>query len=157
MTRKKLTSIIFVFLCAYCSLCVAVSYAGDREQAFDILDAWTSVRWGEDNIAWVVYYPEELVDPWVRSEAEKRNMRPEQAEELRKSFSDELRIGSATAVLLSVHGYGASPINLSPASKNIVLIDSSGKRVSPIVYEKKTGQPNFGTCAGIYFFSASER
>jgi hypothetical protein len=151
MKRKKLTKVVFVFLCVCYSLRAAAN-ASDRDKAFDILDAWTCVRWGEDNIAWVVHYPEELVDPWVRSEAEKQKMRPEQAEELRKSFSDELRMGSATAVLLSVYGYGASPINLSPAGKNIVLIDSSGKRASPIAFEKKLDNPISGLVQGFIFF-----
>jgi len=153
MTRKKITATIFILVCAFCwSRAQNVSYADDRDKAFDILDAWTCVRWGEDNIAWVVYYPEELVDPWVRSEAEKQKLRPEQAEELRKSFSEELRMGSATAVLLSVYGYGASPVNLSPMGKNIVLIDSSGKKVSPIVFEKKLDDPISGLVQGFVFF-----
>jgi hypothetical protein len=126
--------------------------AGGRATAFGILDSWTCVRWGEENIAWVVHYPEELVDPWVRSEAEKRKLRPEQAEELRKSFSEELRIGSATAVLLSVHGYGTNAVNLSPAGKNFALIDSSGRRVSPIAFEKKLDGPILGLVQGFIFF-----
>jgi len=145
--------VIIIFLSAFClSISCCVFPAADRETAFDILNAWTCVRWGEDNIAWVVHYPEELVEPWIRSEAEKQKMRPEQMEELRKSFSDELRIGSATAVLLSVYGYGGSPINLSPVGQNIVLINSSGKRVSPIVFEKKLDSPISGLVQGFVFF-----
>jgi hypothetical protein len=79
-------------------------------------------------------------------------MKPEQAEELRKSFGDELRIGSATAVLLSVYGYGAAPIDLSPMSKNIALIDSSGNRVNSIVFEKKLDSPIAGLVQGFVFF-----
>jgi hypothetical protein len=138
--------------CVVLTICAQMSYAGERGKAYDILDSWTCVRWGEDNIAWVVHYPEELVDPWVRSEAERQRMSSEQAEELRKSFSDELRIGSATAVLLSVYGYGASPVSLTPMSKNIVLIDSSGDRVNPIVFEKKLDSPISGLVQGFVFF-----
>ncbi|MDR3075891.1 MAG: hypothetical protein LBU26_01220 [Synergistaceae bacterium] len=153
MARRNAMRAVFavlsaVFSCAAWNMC----YADDRKTAFDILDAWTCVRWGEDNIAWVVHYPEELVDPWVSSEAEKQKLRPEQADELRKSFSEELRIGSATAVLLYVYGYGASPVNLSPMGKNIALIDSSGKRVSPIVFEKKLDGPISGLVQGFIFF-----
>jgi hypothetical protein len=88
----------------------------------------------------------------VRSEAAKYKLRPEQAEELRKSFSDELRIGDATAVLLSVYGYGASPVNLSPMGKNIALIDSAGNRVTPVVFEKKLDSPISGLVQGFVFF-----
>jgi hypothetical protein len=134
------------------SIVCGVSRAADRDIAFDILNEWTCVRWGEDNIAWVVHYPEELIEPWIRSEAEKQRMRPDQMEELRKSFSEELRIGSATAFLLSVHAYGASPINLSPLGQNIVLIDSSGRRIKPIVFEKKLDDPISGLMQGFIFF-----
>jgi hypothetical protein len=137
-------------------LLAGASLAGDREAAYGILNVWTCVRWGEDNIAWVVHYPEELVDPWVRSEAERRKMRPEEIEELRKSFSDELRMGAATAVLLSVYGYGASPVSLAPIGQNVVLIDSSGRRVSPIVFEKKLDSPISGLSQGFVFFPLQE-
>lgn len=153
MSRHKAKCIALICLSFFClGIACGVSRAAERDDAFDILNAWTCVRWGEDNIAWMVHYPEELVEPWIRSEAEKQKMRPEQMEELRKSFSDELRIGSATAVLLSVHGYGASPVNLSPVGQNIVLIDSSGRRVKPIVFEKNLDNPISGLVQGFIFF-----
>jgi hypothetical protein len=79
-------------------------------------------------------------------------MKPEQTEELRKSFSDELRIGSATAVLLSVYAYGSAPVSLSPMSKNIALMDSAGNRISPIVFEKRLDSPISGLVQGFVFF-----
>ena len=157
MFRHKAKCVILICLSVFClNACGGVSPAADREAAFDILDAWTCVRWGEDNIAWMVHYPEELIEPWVRSEAEKQRMRPEQMEEFRKSFSDELRIGSASAFLLSVHGYGASPVDLSPMGDNIVLIDSSGRRVRPIVFERKLDDPIYGLVQGFVFFPLQE-
>ena len=149
---EKIRRALFLLLAAWSVMFVSASFADDRDDVFDILDAWTCVRWGEDNIAWVVHYPEELVEPWVRSEAARRNMRPEQTDELRKSFSDELRMGSATAILLSVYGYGAERTNLAPMAKNIVLIDSSGKRIAPIVFEKKLDSPISGLTQGFVFF-----
>jgi hypothetical protein len=149
---KKLSRVLFLFQAVWSIAFAAVSFANDRDDVFDILDAWTCVRWGEDNIAWVVHYPEELVEPWVRSERARQNMRPEQTDEIRKLFSDELRMGSATAVLLSVYGYGASQTNIAPADRNIVLIDSSGKRISPIVFEKKLDDPISGLVQGFVFF-----
>ena len=133
-----------------------ISSAADGETAFDILNAWTSVRWGEDNIAWLIHYPEELVEPWVRSEAERQRMRQEQIEEFRESFTEELRIGSATAFLLSVHAYGASPVNLAPMGENIVLINSSGRRIRPIVFERRLDDPIFGLVQGFIFFPLQE-
>ncbi|MDR3164877.1 MAG: hypothetical protein LBU13_04805 [Synergistaceae bacterium] len=149
---KKLRGVLFLLVIVCLAMHEGVSFADDRDDVFNILDAWTCVRWGEDNIAWIVHYPEELVEPWVRSEAARYNMRPEQTDEIRKSFSDELRIGSATAILLSVYGYGAAQTNLAPMAKNIVLIDSAGKRIAPIVFEKKLDNPISGLMQGFVFF-----
>jgi hypothetical protein len=128
------------------------SRADDRKDALALLDQWTSIRWGDDNLTWVVHYPDEFVDLWVRSEAEKGRMTPQQADEYRKSFTDELRTGAATAVLLSVHAFGQNPINLAPLAKNISLVDSSGKRSSPIAFEKKLDGPLNGLVQGLVFF-----
>jgi hypothetical protein len=135
---------------------VSDASAGSREEAIEILDRWTSFRWGEGNLAWVVHYPDELVDPWVNAESEKRRLRPDQAEEYRRMFVSELRIGSATPVMLSIHSLGETPLNLSPLSKNVVLIDSSGKRVSPIVVEKRLDSPISGLAQGLIFFPKQE-
>ncbi len=124
----------------------------ESDRALRILDRWTSLRWGDGNLAWVVHYPAELVDPWVRSEAKKRKLRPDQTEAYRKSFEDELRIGSATASMLSVYVFDQNPLKLSPLSKNIVLIDSSGRRIPPIVFEKKLDNPLKGLVQGFVFF-----
>ncbi|MDR1916583.1 MAG: hypothetical protein LBQ58_08425 [Synergistaceae bacterium] len=147
---------IFAFALIYCVLsfnvCVLTSNADDRDTALEILDNWTSIRWGVDNLAWIVYYPEELVDPWVNSEAEKQRLRPEQIEAYRKSFTDELKIGSATTVMLSVQAMGPTPLNIAPLSKNIVLIDSSGNRAAPIAFEKRLDGPMSGLVQGFIFF-----
>lgn len=124
----------------------------DRDASLEILNRWTSIRWGEDNLAWVVYYPEELVDPWVRAEAEKRRLRSDQADAFKKAFVDELKIGAATPILLSVHVFGPTPLDLSPLANNIALVDSSGKRYSPIVIEKKLDSPLSGLVQGFVYF-----
>lgn len=126
--------------------------ANDRDKAFEILDDRTSFRWGDDNLAWVVHYPEELLDPWIKSETERRGLRPDQAEAYKKSFSDELRMGSATAVLLSVQAFGPDPIKLFPAADNIALVDSSGKRVKPMVFERVLDSPMTGLVQGFVYF-----
>ena len=76
ISPTKLRRVLFFLLIAWLAALEAVSFAAARDDVFDILDSWTCVRWGEDNIAWGVHYPEELVEPWVRSEAARQNMRP---------------------------------------------------------------------------------
>ena len=150
-SRRVLLTVIlaFVFLSLAAPLRVD---AGDSDEAFAILDKWTSTRWGDDNLSWVVHYPKELVEPWVRAEAEKRKYRADQTDKYRKAFEDELKIDSSSAFLLSVHAYGAAPLKLAPLSQNIVLIDSSGKRIKPIAYEKKLDNMLSGLVQGFVFF-----
>ena len=126
--------------------------ANNREDALRILDEWTSLRWGDDNMAWVVHYPDELVDPWIAAEAERRRLRPDQAEAYRKAFTDELRIGAATAVMLSVQAFGPEPIKLAPVSENVVLIDAAGNRIKPMVFEKALDNPLMGLVQGFIYF-----
>jgi hypothetical protein len=132
------------------------AFADERRDALLLLDKWTAIRWGDDNVAWVVYYPDEFVDLWVKSEAVKRRLRPDQAEEYRKSFAGELRTGSATAVLFSVHAFGQSSVSIAPLAKNIALIDSSGRRIPPMVFEKKLDSPLNGLVQGLVFFPRQE-
>lgn len=124
----------------------------EQDKALEILDSRTSSHWGEDNLVWVVHYPEGLVDPWVKTQAEKRKLNAEQTEQYRKTFMDELKVGSATAVLLSVHSYSGTPLKLAPIAKSVTLIDSSGRRIPPMVYEKKLDNPISGLAQGFVFF-----
>jgi hypothetical protein len=140
-----LTSIAVIFA-------LSTAVADDRGEALLMLDEWTAIRWGDDNLTWVVHYPEEFVALWVKSEAERQRMRPDQEQGFRKAFMDELRTGSATAVMLSVHAFGQSPLSIAPLSKNIVLIDSLGRRVSPIAFDKKLDGPLNGLVQGFVFF-----
>lgn len=126
--------------------------ADDQQTALEILDAWTSLRWGDGNVTWVVHYPEELVAPWVNTEAERRGLGAAEKEAYRKAFVDELRIGSTTAIMLSIHAFGANAVNLSPLAQNIVLIDNSGKRIRPMVVEKKFDAPISGLVQGFVYF-----
>ena len=130
--------------------------AGNMDDAIEILDRRTSFRWGDGSLAWVVHYPDELVDPWVNAESEKRRLRPDQAEEFRRMFVNELRIGPTTPIMLSILYHGAPSLNLSPLSKNIVLIGSSDKRVSPIAVDKKLDGPISGLVQGFIFFHKQE-
>ena len=47
-----------------------------QQKVSNILDKWTVFRWGTDNLAWLVHYPEELVDPYVQLETARRKLKP---------------------------------------------------------------------------------
>lgn len=151
MSHKLLLSLLLMVALSFFASPVPVE-ADESSEAYAILDKWTSARWGDDNLSWVVHYPKELVEPWVRAESERRKYRADQAEKYRKSFEDELKIDSSSAFLLSVHAYGANPLKLAPLSQNIALIDSSGRRVKPIAYEKKLDNTLSGLVQGFVFF-----
>lgn len=131
---------------------VASLAASQRDASIEILNQWTSIRWGDENLAWVVYYPESLIDPWVGAEAERQRMRPDQIAAFRAAFVDELRFGAATPILFSVQVLSSKPLSLSPLADNVALIDSTGKRVRPMVIEKALDSPMQGTVQGLIFF-----
>lgn len=133
------------------SIC-CIAAADERRQALDILDRRTSVRWGDDNVAWVVCYPDDFAELWIKSEARKMKMKPEQEAEYRKTLTGELRTGAATTVMLSVHAFAQNPVSIAPAGKNISLISSSGKRLAPIAFEKKLDGPISGLTQGFIYF-----
>ncbi len=152
LRRKTVLSAVLFVLFLVSVFVPSASASPEQDKALEILDSRTSSHWGEDNLAWVVHYPEGLVEPWVKAQAAKRKLNAEQTEQYRKSFTDELKVGAATAILLSVHSYGGAPLKLAPISKNVTLIDSSGKRISPMVYEKKLDNPIGGLMQGFVFF-----
>lgn len=123
-----------------------------RDRSLEILNRWTSIRWGEENLAWVVYYPESLIDPWVSAEAERRRFRADQTAAYRAAFVDELRIDSTTPILLSVQVLGSKPVNLSPLADHIWLVDASGRKIRPMVIEKNLDGPLQGFAQGLIFF-----
>ena len=156
MSPSRRASRVFRAALALIALAIAPASADDRGDALAMLDRRTALRWGDDNLAWVVHYPGAFVDLWVKSEAARQRMTTQQEEAYRKSFSDELRAGSATAILLSVHAFGQAPLSLAPLSKNIALIDASGRRVSPVAFEKKLDSPLSGLMQGLVFFPLQE-
>lgn len=127
-----------------------------QQKVSDILDKWTVLRWGTDNLAWLVHYPEELVEPYVQLEAVRRKLKPKQVDEYRKAFRDELRIGAATGFMLSVHVFGREPVRLAPISETVLLVDASGRGIKPISYEKKLDLPMIGLVQGFVFFKKQE-
>jgi hypothetical protein len=157
LPNKHKTSAVKIF-CAFLVVITSLAalsfplYANDRGEALALLDKWTSIRWGDDNLTWVVHYTDEFAELWVKSEASRQRMTQAQEDAYRKSFTGELRTGDATAILLSVHAFGQSPLSIAPLAKNIALVDSSGKRISPIAFEKKLDGPLNGLMQGLVFF-----
>jgi Predicted membrane protein len=143
--------LLCLFLLLPPSLCAPAS-ADERGEVFQILDRRTALRWGEDNIAWVVHYPEALVEPWVASEAKRRGLNAQQTDAFRESFKKDLRLESTTAVMLAVHAFGPNPLQLAPLRDNVVLIDSSGNRVAPVAFEQVLDNPLSGLVQGLVFF-----
>lgn len=142
---------VCLMLCALFCVCGAEA-SSYRDQSLEILNQWTSIRWGEENLAWAVYYPESLIEPWVRADAERRRLRADQIDAARAAFVDELRIGSASPILLTIQVFGTKPVDISPAIEKISLIRSDGSRVRPIVIEKRLEAPISGNVSGLIFF-----
>lgn len=130
----------------------ALPAQSDRDISLEILNKWTSIRWGEENLAWVVYYSESLIDPWVKAEVSRRKMRPDQAVSYRNAFVDELRIDSTTPILFSIQIFGNDRPAITPLSEHIALIDSTGRRIKPMVIEKNLETPMQGLTQGLVFF-----
>lgn len=139
---------------AYCLLSYpfAAFASPDQEKVLEILDRWTSFRWGDNNLTWVIHYPDEVVEPLVREEGKRQKMTTEQLERYRKTFKEDLKIDVATPIMVSVHAFGKTPLRLNPVAQSIVLIDSTGKRVFPFVFEKKLDAPLNGLVQGLVFF-----
>ena len=121
-------------------------------QVSGVLDRWTSFRWGQDNLAWVVHYPEELAEPWVKLEAQRRGFGPEETASYRRSFRQELQFDRSEAFLLTVQSFGGEPLRLSPLSKTVALVDARGRAVAPVRYEKRLDLPLTGLVQGFVFF-----
>ncbi len=151
---KGLAAAFFVLLFFWGGLAQAQETAADdlEGEVSRILDRSTVFHWGADSLVWIVHYPRELEDPWVRLEAKRNKMNAQQAEEYRKQFAKDLRSDTTDAFVLSVHAFGASPLNLAPLSKNVALITADGKRVPPVSYEKKLDAPLAGLTQGFVFF-----
>ena len=117
-----------------------------------ILERWTAAHWGQDCFVWVVHYPEELIAPWVESEALRANMTDSQRENFRKNFISELKLDTSETFLVSVYSFGARPVNLSPVKDNITLLAASGERINPVKFDSRLETPSSGVVQGLVFF-----
>jgi hypothetical protein len=121
-----------------------------------ILERHTAFRWGEDCLIWVVHYPEELVDPWVRLEAAKRGFSAADAATYKQSFLRDLRMGDSEPVLLTVYQFGGSPLSLAPLSEHFALVNDRGERFIPSSYDDSFDEALSGVVQGLVFFPRQE-
>jgi|UPI0004B9C101 hypothetical protein len=121
-----------------------------------ILERYTAFRWGEDCLVWVVHYPEELVDPWVRLEAAKRGFSAADAATYKQSFLRDLRMGDSEPVLLTIYQFGGSPLSLAPLSEHLALVNDRGERVAPSSYDESFDGVLSGVVQGLVFFPRQE-
>ncbi len=144
---------LYLFLPVLLVLFAAPAAGSDAiGEATAILERWTSFHWGRDCLVWIVHYPEELVDPWVDSEAARGGMSEGEREEYRKAFVSELRIGDTEPFLVTIYAFGPRPLDFGGFASSVRLVTKNGDAVPPLSYEGKFDQPVSGIVQGLVFF-----
>lgn len=150
---------VLACLLAALSVCPPAFGGAPAEQATNpfgetirVLEQWTVSHWGRDCFVWIVYYPEELIEPWVEAEALRVGMSEAERRAYRDTFVSELRMDEAEPFLVSVYSFGARPVSLAPVSDNILLVTAAGERVRPVRYDTNLDQPLRGLVQGLVFF-----
>ncbi len=145
--------ILCLFLSALLVLFAAPAAGSDAiGEATAILERWTSFHWGRDCLVWIVHYPEELVDPWVDSEAARGGMSEgERKNTARPSFRNS---GSATPnpFLSPFTPSAPRPLDFGGFASSVRLVTKNGDAVPPLSYEGKFDQPVSGIVQGLVFF-----
>ncbi len=146
--RKRILPLLAVLLLS------AVPAAGSEaiREATEILERWTSFHWGRDCLVWIVHYPEELVDPWVESEAARGGMSEGEKEEYRRAFVSELRISETEPFLVTIYAFGPRPLDFGGFASAVSLVNKNGDKAAPLSYERKFDQPVSGIVQGLVFF-----
>jgi len=119
----------------------------------ELLDDRTAFRWGKGFLAWVVHYPDYIVEPWVM-EVTGGNGDP--TGKVAEDFKKALRMDTSTPVLLSVYVYGGREVSLAPLSKAFFLRKDDGTEISPSYYEKTLDEPISDFAQGLVFFPKVE-
>ena len=135
-----------------CGGALAEQAANPFGETIRVLEQWTVSHWGRDCFVWIVYYPEELIEPWVEAEALRVGMSESERRAYRDTFVSELRMDKAEPFLVSVYSFGARPVSLAPVSDNILLVTAAGDRVRPVRYDTNLDQPMRGLVQGLVFF-----
>jgi len=119
----------------------------------ELLDDRTAFRWGKGFLAWVVHYPDYMVEPWVM-EVTGGNGDP--TGKIAEDFKRTLRMDTSTPVLLSIYVYGGKEVNLAPLSKYFFLRKDDGTEIAPTSYEKTLDEPILDFAQGLVFFPKVE-
>ena len=135
-----------------CGGALAEQAANPFGETIRVLEQWTVSHWGRDCFVWIVYYPEELIEPWVEAEALRVGMSESERRAYRDTFVSELRMDKAEPFLVSVYSFGARPVSLAPVSDNILLVTAAGDRVRTVRYDTNLDQPMRGLVQGLVFF-----
>lgn len=155
MAFSRITKIRYIILSLLAVLLLRSGPAAGSEairEATEILERWTSFHWGRDCLVWIVHYPEELVDPWVESEAARGGMSEGEKEEYRRAFVSELRISDTEPFLVTIYAFGPRPLDFGGFASAVRLVNQNGDAVSPLSYEGKFDQPVSGIVQGLVFF-----
>lgn len=153
MALAKFRPVRILFLLALFHLLLfPASAPGHIEEATAILERWTSFHWGRDCLVWIVHYPEELVDPWVESEAARGGMSEAEKEDYRKAFVSDLRIGDTEPFLVTIYAFGPRPLDFEGFADAVSLTGGEGRKIKPLSYERKFDQPVSGIVQGLVFF-----
>ena len=139
-------------MCVIFFLCSGAAFASPFEDTIRILENRTAFHWGRDCFVWLVHYSENLVDPWVEAEAGRLGMSDSERSAYRDNFISDLSIGQAEPVLVTIHAFGARPLNFSPFSDKIDIVTPNGERIKPIRYDRVFDQPLSGVVQGLVFF-----
>ena len=148
--KKKL------FLCMSAVLMLSFTFggvSGAAENVESILGGRTALHWDRDFLAWVVHYPEKMVDPWVRS---RTGGNGDPTGKMARDFRKSLRMDDSTPVLLSVHCFAGRPVDLKPLPEKLYIVKASGERVSPHTYDKVFDSPLEGLVQGFVYFPRVE-
>jgi len=118
----------------------------------NLMNRWVSFRWGLNCVIYVLYYDPSIVGPWVELNAKLNGWSDVEKEEFRRNVEDALKVGRATAFLITVENVGKEAISLSPLAEKIVLEDSNGNEYKVVSYENHLDSPISDKAQGLIFF-----
>lgn len=143
---------IMLLICFSAVLLISLPLSADPaagESVESILGGRTALHWGKDYLAWVVHYPDSMVDPWVQS---KTNGNGDPTGKIARDLRKSLRMENSTPVLLSVHCFAGRPVNLKPLPDRLYIRKANGEKVRPHTYDGVFDSPLNGLVQGFVYF-----
>ncbi len=142
--RKRILPLLAVLLLS------AVPAAGSEaiREATEILERWTSFHWGRDCLVWIVHYPEELVDPWVESEAARGGMSEGKRKNTGGLLSPNSGFPRRNPSLSPFTPSAPAPWTFGGFVSAVSLVNKNGDKAAPLSYERKFDQPVSGIVQG---------